>query len=87
MSYQVRLRRAARKQLDGLAGRDYRAVATAISHLEHEPRPRRVRKLAESGLWRTRVGRYRVIYTINDDEHLIVVVRVAGRSGATYRGL
>ena len=79
MSYQVRLRRVAQKQLDGLAGRDYQAVGDAISNLEHEPRPKRVKKLAESGLWRIRVGRYRIVYAIDDKESLVIVVRVAQR--------
>ncbi len=87
MSYQVRLRRAVQKQLDKLAEHDYEVVAEAISALEQEPRPPRVKKLAESGLWRIRVGHYRVVYNINDKEHLVVVVRVASRTEDTYKRL
>ena len=87
MSYQVRLRQAAQKQLDRLTGRDYQAVARAISALEQEPRPKRVRKLAESSLWRIKVGQYRVVYNINDEERLVIVVRVARRTGDTYKRL
>ena len=87
MSYKVRLRRAAQKQLDKLTGPGYQVIAEAISALEHEPRPKRVKKLAESGLWRIRVGQYRVVYTINDEEHLVIVVRVASRTEDTYKRL
>ena len=87
MSYQVRLRRTAQRQLDKLAEHDYEVVAEAISALEQEPRPPRVKKLAESGLWRIRVGHYRVVYNINDKEHLVVVVRVASRTEDTYKRL
>ncbi len=87
MGYQVKLRRAAQKQLDKLAEHDYEIVAEAISALEWEPRPRGVKKLAESGLWRIRVGRYRVVYNINDKEHLVIVARVARRTGDTYKRL
>ena len=87
MSYQVRLRRAAQKQLDKLTGRDYQAVARVISALEQEPRPKRVRKLAESSLWRIKVGQYRVVYNINDEERLVIVVRVARRAEDTYKRL
>ena len=87
MSYQVRLRRAAQKQLDGLTGRDYQAIAKAISALEQEPRPRGGKKLAESGLWRIRIGRYRVVYAIDDKENLVIVVRIARRTEDTYRRL
>ena len=87
MSYQVRLRRTVQKQLDKLAGQDYETVAEAVSALEQQPRPPRVKKLAESGLWRIRIGQFRVVYTINDEEHLVIVVRIARRKGDTYKRL
>ena len=85
MSYEVRLRRAAQKELDALSGRDYEAIATAISALERSPRPPRVKKLADSGLWRIRVGQYRVVYAIDDGSRLITIVRVARRRENTYK--
>ena len=87
MSYQVRLRRAVQKQLDGLTEKDYEIVARAISALEQEPRPARVKKLAESGLWRIRVGYYRVVYAKDDKDSLVIVVRVAKRTEDTYKRL
>ena len=87
MSYQVSLRRAAQKQLDKLTEHDYEIVAQAISALEQEPRPHGVKKLAESGLWRIRVGPYRVVYNIDDEENLVTVVRVARRTEDTYKRL
>jgi len=87
VSYQVRLRRAAQKQLDKLPQQDYEIVAQAISALAQEPRPRRVKKLAESGLWRIRVGAYRIVYAIDEKESLVIVVRVARRSEDTYTRL
>lgn len=87
MSYQVRLRRTGQKQLDKLTEHDYEMIAEIISVLEQEPRPPGVKKLAGSGLWRIRVGRYRVVYSINDKEHLVIVLRVAGRTEDTYKRL
>ena len=87
MSYQVRLRRAVQKQLDRLAEHDYEIIARTISALGQEPRPPGVWKLAESGLWRIRVGHYRVVYAIDDKENLVVVVRVARRAEDTYKRL
>jgi len=87
VSYQVNLRRAAQTQLDKLVGRDYQAVARSISALTQKPRPPRVEKLAESGLWRVRKGSYRVIYSIDDEERLVIVVRIARRAEDTYKGL
>jgi mRNA interferase RelE/StbE len=87
VSYQVRLRRIVQKQLDALVKRHYQAVARAISALEQEPRPPRVKKLALSGLWRKRVGRYRVVYAIDDKQGLVIVVGVARRTEDTYERL
>ncbi len=87
MSYQVKLRRAVQKQLEKLAEHDYELVAQVVSALEQEPRPPRVKKLAESGLWRLRTGSYRIVYAIDDKERLVIVVRVARRTEDTYKRL
>ena len=87
MSYEVRLRRAAQKELDSLSPKDYRAVARVIDSLESNPRPPRVKKLADSGLWRVRLGKYRVVYAIDDTNKLVIVVRVARRREDTYKGI
>lgn len=87
MSYEVRLRRAAQKELDVLVGRDYEAVAKAIDALEKNPRPPRVKKLADSGLWRIRIGRYRLVYAIDDGAKAVIIVRLARRKESTYKRL
>jgi len=86
-SYQIDLRRAAQKQLDKLIGRDYHVVAEAISALAKQPRPQNVEKLAESGLFRIRIRAFRIVYSIDDKERLVTVVKVARRSEDTYRRL
>ncbi len=87
MNYEIRLRRAAQKELDASFGRDYKMLARAISGLEQKPRPPRVKKLADSGLWRVRIGHYRIVYAIDDENKLVTIVRVARRKEGTYKGL
>ena len=87
MSYEVKLRPAAQKELDALPEQDYERVAEAINALEDNPRPPRVKKLADSGLWRIRVGLLRIVYAIDDKAQLVTMVRVARRKEDTYRGL
>ena len=87
MSYRIELRQVAQKQLDGLLERDYKAVAAIISSLANEPRPPRVKKLADSGLWRIRVRKYRLIYPIDDEAQLVTIVRIARRREDTYKSL
>jgi mRNA interferase RelE/StbE len=87
VSYKIELRATAQKQLDRLSERDYKTIAAIISSLELEPRPRRVKKLSDSGLWRIRVKKYRVVYAINDPAQLITVVRISIRREDTYKNL
>jgi mRNA-degrading endonuclease RelE of RelBE toxin-antitoxin system len=87
VSYKLELRHVARKQLDELPERDYKAIAEIISSLGQEPRPPRVKKLAESGLWRIRARKYRVVYAIDDEAQLVTIVRIARRREDTYKSL
>jgi mRNA interferase RelE/StbE len=87
LSYEVRLRRVVQKGLEALSERDYEIVAKAISTPEENPRPPRVKKLADSGLWRIRVGQYRIVYAIDDETRVVTLVRVARRREDTYKGL
>ena len=87
MSYEVRLRRLAQKGLDALSGRDYAKVDEAITSLGENPRPRRVKKLDDSGLWRVRVGQCRIVYALDDKAQIVIIVRVARRKEDTYKGV
>ncbi len=51
--------------------------------MEKEPRPSGCKKLAgATGLFRVRVGVYRIIYEVSDRIKLIVVERIADRKDA-----
>jgi mRNA interferase RelE/StbE len=88
VSYQIELRRVAQKQLDQLPEPEYKAIAEIISSLAQKPRPLRVKKLADSGLWRIRVRKYkRVVYAIDDEAQMVTIVRIARRREDTYKSL
>jgi mRNA interferase RelE/StbE len=62
-------------------------VAAAIELLRDDPRPPGVALLSgPSGAWRVRVGVYRIIYRIEDDRLVVLVVRIGPRRDV-YRGL
>jgi mRNA-degrading endonuclease RelE of RelBE toxin-antitoxin system len=44
-----------------------------------------VAKLKGTDFWRIRVGDVRLIYHVDDDARLVVIVKVARRSESTYR--
>ncbi len=84
--YRIELRRQAQRALDKLPKSDFEAVIEAIKSLAETPRPRGIEKVKTTGLWRIRQGDYRIIYAIEDNEHLIIVVRV-GHRREIYRTL
>ncbi len=87
MAYRVEIPRTAQKQVLALPREAQLAVARAIDGLKSDPRPEGCRKLRETGLWRIRVGRYRVVFAIDDTGQVVAVVKVALRREDTYSGL
>jgi len=89
MPYQIKVERRVEKELASLPQRDRRRIIAAIDALAENPRPAGCVpvKGAPRGTYRLRVGSYRVIYLIMDDEHLVTVTRVRRRGKGTYRGL
>ena len=78
--YRVIFKRSADKSLRTLPVSVQRRIAIAADALGSNPRPLGCSKLkGEDDLWRIRVGQYRVVYTIQDDALIVLVVRVAHR--------
>ncbi len=87
VSYKVIVRPAAEKSILRLNESDYKAIVERIRSLELEPRPLATRKLTSTSLWRLRVGNFRIVYSVDDKERIIRVLRIARRSEDTYRRL
>ena len=80
MPYLIEFRPSALKAYNNLPRPDRNRVERAIDALASQPRPSGAKKLvAELNLWRIRVGSYRVIYRIEDDKLLILVVKIGHR--------
>ena len=60
-------------------------IRIAFKLLSSNPTPPKARKLVGRAGYRIRVGDYRVLYDIKDDEVLVLVFRIEHRSKA-YRG-
>ena len=87
MEYRVLILPKAQRQIKSLPVQTRRKVSDAIDSLEKNPRPSGVKKLkGAEELYRLRVGDYRIIYAIQDDELLVIVVN-AGHRKDVYRGL
>lgn len=80
MSYSVELTTAAARQVKKLPQPARRRVVAAIESLVQDPRPHGAKKLVgEQTAWRVRVGDYRIIYDVVDEQLLVTVVRAAHR--------
>jgi mRNA interferase RelE/StbE len=77
--YKIELRPAAARALRKLDPQVARRLHAAIVLLAEDPRPPASRPLRGRPAWRVRVGDYRIIYTIEDDVLLVVVVTLGHR--------
>lgn len=80
-SYKVLIKASAAKEIETVGQkRDRQRIVSRILALAEEPRPVECEKLGGvADRYRVRVGRYRIVYSIADDELVVVVVRVAHR--------
>jgi len=80
-SYRVLIKPSAAKEIEAVdQKRDRQRIVARILALSKDPRPDGCEKLVgESDRYRVRIGRYRVVYSIDDDELVVLVVRVAHR--------
>ncbi len=79
MTYSVDILRSAQKQLGGIDRQDQSRIISAIQVLADNPRPQGCQKLSGRPAWRIRIGSYRVIYEIHDNQLLVLIVAVGHR--------
>lgn len=80
MAYRVFLTSEARRNMLALPKDIVRRVDACILALGNTPRPPQTKKLkGEGGLWHVRVGDYRIVYRIEDERLVVIVIRVAHR--------
>lgn len=88
MTYGIVFSRAAEKDVARISNQvTLRRLVRAIEALADDPRPAGARKLrSATSIWRIRVGDWRVCYTI-EDEQLLILVLTAARRGNVYERL
>jgi len=84
--YKIELRRKAKSSLDKLPKDDFDAVLDAVKGLANTPRPKGVEKIKSAGLWRIRQGDYRIVYSIDDSQKTVTILRI-GHRREIYRSL
>ena len=85
--YAVEVTPAASRQIRKLDRNTQKRVLARIEKLEEDPRPRDASKLqSPEELYRVRVGDFRIVYQVEDDRLLVLIVRVGNRR-EIYRNL
>ncbi|HXK61713.1 MAG TPA: type II toxin-antitoxin system RelE/ParE family toxin [Acidobacteriota bacterium] len=77
--YKLFIKASAAKEIEGIPKRDRQRVINRIMKLAEDPRCEGCEKLSGADRYRVRQGRYRILYTLNDEEVIIVVVKVGHR--------
>ena len=87
MSYALLIKASAAKELDAIdSAPTRRRIVDAIQTLAIEPRPSACKKLTgRDAAYRLRVGDYRIVYTVNDREIIVEIIRI-GHRREVYRG-
>jgi len=78
-NYRLLIKPSAAKELEALPTKDRKRIATKLQGLASEPRPPGVEKLSGQEKYRLRQGNDRLLYSMDDDEVTVVVVKIAHR--------
>ncbi len=80
MSYEIVVKPRARKAFLSLDRQVRKRVGAAIDGLAAQPRPPGAKALAgTTGVVRIRVGDYRILYEVHDDQLVVLVIDVGHR--------
>jgi len=79
MSYSLQISRRAQRELAQLSDECYSQAKGSIWSLADNPRPHGCAKLKARDGWRIRVGDYRVIYDIDDEQKIVTIVHIGHR--------
>lgn len=78
-SYSILFRESARKDLFSIPSKDLKRIMERIGSLAGNPRPMGCEKLTAQEKYRIRQGVYRIIYSIQDTELTVWVIKIGHR--------
>ena len=78
-SYSLLIKPSAVKELETLPPKDRRRLITRIEGLAKAPRPHGCEKLTGVEQYRVRQGDYRVVYSVDDERRIVLIVKVGHR--------
>ena len=82
--YKIFFRKSVWKDFESIPKKELNRILQKIESLSENPRPSGSQKLSGQERYRVRQGRYRILYSIQDEELTVWVVKVGHRKGV-YR--
>ncbi len=77
--YEIFFKKSIEKDFKSIPKKDLQRIIQLIGSLANDPRPPGCEKLTGQDRYRVRQGRYRIVYSIQDHELTVWVVKVAHR--------
>jgi mRNA interferase RelE/StbE len=78
-AYKIYFKKSVEKDFKVIPKKDLKKILERIEALAEDPRPPGCEKLSGQQRYRLRQGRYRILYSIQDDELTVWVVKVGQR--------
>ena len=78
-NYKILIKPSAIKELNKIPPKELPKITERIQALAEDSRPPGYEKLAAKNAYRIRQGSYRIIYTIEEDKLIIIVIKVGHR--------
>lgn len=75
--YNIIIEKHALKELEQFPKKDNQKIVKAIDNLASDPRPNGCKKL--KGIWRIRIGNYRVLYSIDGEIKIVEIGKIGHR--------
>ncbi len=79
MSYAIRITKKSQKVLSKIPSHYQENIITRIRNLSANPHPEGCKKLTGRDAWRIRVAQYRILYEINQNELIILIIKIGHR--------
>lgn len=78
-AYKIYFRKSVQKDFSAIPKKDLKRIINRIDGLGENPRPVGCEKLTGQERYRLRQGRYRIVYSIQDDELTVWIVKIGHR--------
>ena len=79
VNYKIKIKASAAKELNKIPKKDLQKLVSKIRSLSSNPRPTGCEKLSGEEKYRVRQGNYRIVYSIEDKQLIVFVVKIGHR--------